>query len=225
MKTIISKYKHAWILSYGIIYMIWFMWLEKHVTKEYTAVHIRLDDFIPFNEWFVIPYFLWFAFIAVTVGYFFFTSKTDFYRSCAFLFTGMTICLIIYTIWPNGQDLRPNLETLGRDNILIDAVRRLYATDTSTNVCPSIHVFNSIAVCISIYHSERLRKHRYIFPASVILAVLICLSTVFLKQHSVFDGICAIVLSAVLYPFVYGFIYQKQRAKRLAAAGTANEKA
>ncbi|HIU66062.1 MAG TPA: phosphoesterase [Candidatus Caccomorpha excrementavium] len=217
MKQFLSKYRHAWVLSYGILYMVWFVWLEEHITKEYAAVHIWLDDLIPFNEWFVIPYFLWFAFIAVTVAYFFFTSRSDFYRCCAYLFTGMTICLIIYTIWPNGQNLRPDLDALGRDNILIDIVQMLYTTDTSTNVCPSIHVFNSIAVCISIYHSDSLRRKKFIFPSAVVLAVLICMATVFLKQHSVFDGICAIVLIAALYPFVYGRAYQRQKARRLSA--------
>ena len=217
MKQLLIKYRHAWVLSYGLLYMIWFVWLENHVTKEYASVHSWMDDLIPFNEWFVIPYFLWFAFIAVTVGYFFFTSRSDFYRCCAYLFTGMTICLIIYTIWPNGQNLRPNLDALGRDNILIDMVRMLYATDTSTNVCPSIHVFNSVAVCISIYHSDSLREKKFVFPAAVVLAVLICMATVFLKQHSVFDGICAIVLIAALYPFVYGRAYQRQKARRLSA--------
>ncbi|MBO5198439.1 MAG: phosphatase PAP2 family protein [Lachnospiraceae bacterium] len=215
MKQLVQKYKHAWLLlAYGLFYLIWFVLLESHVTHEYTSIHIWLDDLVPFNEWFVIPYFLWFVFIAVTIGYFFFTSRSDYYRCCAYLFSGMTVCLIIYTLWPNGQNLRPDLDSLGRDNLLIDIVRMLYGTDTSTNVCPSIHVYNSIAACVAIYHSESLRRHRFVFPASVVLAVLICLSTVFLKQHSVFDGICSIVLIVLLYPLVYGFVYQRVQARQ-----------
>ena len=201
MKSIIKKYSHAWVFLYFFIYMPWFLWLEQNITVNYTNVATSLDRLIPFCEWFVIPYFLWFGYIAITIAYFFFTSKSDFYKCCAFLFTGMTICLIIYTVWPNGQDLRPT--TFTRDNLLIDIVKSLYSTDTATNVCPSIHVFNSIGAYIAIANSKKLSSNKGIVLGSLILTILISLSTVFLKQHSLFDGICSLALSAVLYVLVY----------------------
>ena len=201
------------------IYFIWFFALEAAVTTNYTSVYSRLDDFIPFNEWFIIPYYLWFPFVAITVAYLLFTSKKDYYKCCSFLFIGMTICLLIYTIWPNGQDLRPDLSTLGRDNIMIQLIGKLYSTDTSTNVCPSIHVYNSLGITIAIFHCERLKNKRWVKYSSLILAIFICFSTVFLKQHSVIDGICAFILAAVMYTVVYipnySQIYAKFKARKL----------
>ena len=147
---ILSQYRHGLVLVYFFIYMIWFTYLERTVTTEFTPVYSRLDDYIPFLEIFIIPYFIWFAYIFVTVAYFFFTSKQDFYKCCAFLFIGMTICLIIYTIWPNGHYLRVDIDNLGRSNIFTRILSRLYTIDTSTNVFPSIHVFNSIGAMIAI---------------------------------------------------------------------------
>ncbi len=213
MKTLIHKYRHAWVLSYFVIYMVWFYYLEQTVTKNYYSIHIKLDDLIPFNEWFVIPYMLWFLYIFLTVVYFFFASRDEFYKVTAFLFIGMTICLIIYTIWPNGQDLRPNLDALGRDNIFIRIVRRLYSTDTSTNVCPSIHVFNSIGAAIPICKSESLRKKRWLTYGSIILTIFISLSTVFLKQHSAFDVIMGVLLAFVMYLVVYVWMAARQTGK------------
>lgn len=201
LKSLFFQYRHGLVFSYFFIYIVWFLALEKTVTNTYASVHMRLDDYIPFNEFFIIPYYMWFAFIAGVVLYFFFTSKEDFYKCTAFLFIGMTVCLIIYTIWPNGQDLRPT--TFARDNIFVDLVKKLYSADTNTNVCPSIHVFNSIGVYIAITNSSRLKNKYFIRYASLILAVFICLATVFLKQHSVFDGICAMILSVVMYLVVY----------------------
>lgn len=213
MKNLINKYKHGWVLSYFIIYMVWFYYLERTVTKNYHIVHIKLDDMIPFNEWFLIPYMLWFLFIFATVSYFFLTSRSDFYKLTAFLFIGMTICLIIYTIWPNGQDLRPNLDALGRDNIFIRIIRNLYRTDTPTNVCPSIHVFNSIGAAIAINKSEVLKKKKWLTISTVILTILICMSTVFLKQHSVFDVMMGILLALVMYLVVYVWVGNKQSVR------------
>jgi membrane-associated phospholipid phosphatase len=193
--------------------MIWFTYLERTVTTEFTPVYSRLDDYIPFLEIFIIPYFIWFAYIFVTVAYFFFTSKQDFYKCCAFLFIGMTICLIIYTIWPNGHYLRVDIDNLGRSNIFTRILSRLYTIDTSTNVFPSIHVFNSIGAMIAIRKSERLRPITWLQISTFILTVLICMSTVFLKQHSILDVFGGILLSIIMYIFVYVPAWGKEAKK------------
>ena len=103
----------------------------------------------------------------------------------AFLFTGMTIFLIISTLYPNGLDLRP--VQFERDNIFVDMVKMLYKADTPTNVLPSIHVFNSIGVCIAISHNRVLSRRKVIHYGSLVLGISIILVTMFLKQHSVID--------------------------------------
>lgn len=184
--------------------MAWFLALEDDSTRTYTSIHIKLDDYIPFNEWFVIPYLFWFAYVVITVSCLFFkTNKEDFYRYYAFLFIGMFTCLIIYTIWPNRQTLRPDLTTLGRDNILIRIVGLIYKLDTPTNVCPSIHVYNSIGTHIAISKNAILRNNKLIYTSSFLLMILISLSTMFLKQHSAFDSICAVALVIIVYLIVY----------------------
>lgn len=203
IKQLLVKYKHGLILSYFFIYITWFTILEHTVTTKYTVIHCSLDDLIPFNELFIIPYFLWFGYIFATVAYFFFKSKQDYYRCCAYLFTGMTICLFIYTVFPNGHHLRVNLDTLGRHNIFIDMLSGIYKVDTPTNVFPSIHVFNSVGALIAINKSERLHKIKWLQCCAFILTVMICLSTVYLKQHSVLDVLGALILNIIMYLIVY----------------------
>ena len=191
--------------------MPWFIYLEKRTDVYYFLIHSPLDDYIPFVEYFIVPYLLWFAFVAVAAGYFFFTDKTGFYPISAFLIVGMTFFLFLCTVFPKGRNLRP--ATFARDNIFVELVKHVYATDTPTNVLPSIHVFNSLGVCIAIWHSEALKKHRKIQYGAYLLAVLIILSTVFLKQHSVTDVIAAFALACVIYPFVYAT--QEKKATKL----------
>lgn len=210
-KNFIRKYRHAWVLLYGLIYMPWFIYLEKRTDVQYFLIHSPLDDHIPFVEYFIVPYLLWFAFVAIAAGYFFFTDTTGFYRLCAFLMAGMTFFLFLCTVFPNGLNLRP--ATFARENIFVEMVKHVYATDTPTNVLPSIHVFNSLGVCIAIRHSEALKKHRKIQYGAYLLAVLIILSTVFLKQHSVTDVIAAFALACAIYPFVYAA--QEKKATKL----------
>lgn len=219
-----NKYRHAVpLLLYGLVYMLWFSWLEQNVTTRFTLIHVKPDDYIPFCEVFVIPYLLWFAYVAVVVLYFFFKDKDDYFRTCTFLFTGMTVFLIISTLWPNGHDLRPAV--MPRENIFTGLVAALYRTDTPTNLWPSIHVYNSLGCHIAVMKSARLEKKRGIRIGSFILCVSIILSTVFIKQHSLFDVTTAFILAAAMYGVVYRSdvlinFYHSLRRKRRRKPGT-----
>lgn len=202
MKQFIQKYRHAVpLLLYFVLYLGWFAHLEQSVTSRYHVIHMAVDDYIPFCEVFIIPYLLWFAYIAVTVLYFFFKDKDDYYKTCTFLFTGMTVFLIVSTIYPNGHHLRPL--TMPRDNIFTQLVTALYQTDTPTNLFPSIHVYNSLGAHFAIRNSSHFAERKKIRIASGVLCVSIILSTMFLKQHSVFDVLTAFGLAAVMYVAVY----------------------
>ena len=201
-KKFFIDYRHAIpLIAYGIVYLTWFCHLEKTVTKQYTVIHMAMDDYIPFLEIFVIPYFLWFAYVAAVVAFFFFKDKTEYYKTCIFLFTGMTVFLIVSTIWPNGHHLRPHV--MPRENIFTHLVSYLYRTDTPTNLWPSIHVYNSLGAHFAIAKSRHMENRRGIKIASFLLAASIILSTMFIKQHSVFDVLTGFGLAVIMYIVVY----------------------
>lgn len=204
MKEFIKKYRHAWlILAYLPVYLVWFFVLEHMVTDDYHVISSPLDTYIPFMEGFIVPYLLWFPFIAVSVLYFIFRDKTEYYRLCGLLISGMTVFLLVSSIFPNGLSIRPDLSVLERDNIFLTLVRALHKADTSTNVCPSIHVYNSLAVCYALLTSVHLKKKIVLKGSVVLLTVLICLSTVCLKQHSVVDVFYAVLMFAAFTPIFY----------------------
>lgn len=207
LRIFLNKYGHAWVFLYAFIYFPWFNWLEKTVTTDYSLVYSPLDSYIPFIEFFIVPYLLWFVYMAVTCFYFFFTSKEEFYKFTKMCIIGMTLFLIICTIFPNGLRLRPTI--FPRDNIFVDLVRFIYKVDTPTNVLPSLHVYNSVACHIAIMHNEKLSQNRVISTGSMILSISIVLSTMFLKQHSVIDVISALIM---IY-FVYGAVYAPAKQK------------
>ncbi len=203
MKNLIYKYRHAVILLYLPFYMLWFTHLEKTVTSGYYVIETGLDNLIPFCEYFIIPYLLWFVYILAVGIYFFLTNRCDFLRFCIFLFAGMSISLLVCTIWPNGLQLRPELGNVSNANIFLRTVARIYAIDTPTNVCPSIHVLNSVGAVVAIWHSQSLKDKKFIKYSSLVLTVLIVLSTMFLKQHSVVDVSAGLLLSYGMYLLAY----------------------
>ena len=205
--------KQTWPLLYFFIYMPWFILLEKSYPADYPGmhfIHIPLDDVLPFNEWFIIPYIIWFLYIPVVFIFIFFQGKNEFYRLCAYEFLGMTICLVICSIYPNGLHLRVNPADISH-NILGDIVRFLYTTDTPTNVLPSIHVFATISAHICLVHCNTL-KHtvagKRIKTISLIVTICICLSTIFLKQHSIVDLVAGAILSFILYFVIFKLAFK-----------------
>lgn len=215
MKNFYERYKHAIpLMVYAVIYCVWFAWLERKVINPPFIIHVKLDDMIPFCELFVIPYFLWFAYVSVVVLYCFFVNKQEYYNTCVFLFTGMTVFLVISTLWPNGHHLRPY--AMPRDNIFTALIAHLYRMDTPTNLWPSIHVYNSIGAHLAVIHSPKLAKNKKVCIGSFVLCILIILSTVFIKQHSMFDVMTAFVMAGVMYAVVYQanivVVYQTYRS-------------
>lgn len=182
---------------------------------DYPNLHIingPLDDMIPFCEVFIIPYFLWFAYIVAScVIMVLKADNQEFIRFALSLIIGMSLCMVICMVYPNGLTLRP--DTLP-DNAFGRLVAGLYATDTPTNVFPSIHVYNSIAVHTALSKCKTLKNHKGLLTGSLILCILICMSTVFLKQHSLYDVGGAFVLMGVMYYVLY--ILPERRAQRQA---------
>ena len=213
LMTLLGKYSHGMVIVvYMLIYLFWWSVLEQKVTTHYRLIHMAIDDYIPFVEVFVIPYFLWFAFIPLTVFYFMIKNKSEYYQLVIFLCTGMTIFLVISTLWPNGHHLR--LSVMPRDNVFTAMISSLWSTDTPTNLWPSIHVYNSLGAFFAIIRAEELKKSKFIHFIAFLLTVSITLSTVLIKQHSMFDVLTALILGAVMYLIVYRFEWLTSTKKK-----------
>lgn len=199
MRNWFSRHPIWFMAFYLVFYLSVFHWLEANITVPEVWVHCRLDDLIPFCKYAVIPYFAWFVWIPFTLFYLLWKApRADFWRLCLPLFAGMTIALAVYVVVPNGLDLRP-YRVYGSD-FFARTVRRLYTTDTATNVCPSIHVFNSVTLMMAYYRSRIFdeSRRRWMRPAAAVLCVSIIASTVLLKQHSCIDVVLGILLALVL---------------------------
>jgi membrane-associated phospholipid phosphatase len=198
-KAFVIRYMHAgWFLLYSAFYLVGFSLVERAGHIHYHMIHTWLDDQIPFCEYFIVPYYLWFGLIAWAVCYFIFCVKdrNEYYKMISMLMIGMTLFLIVSVVYPNKLDLRP--ASVDTSNVFGLLVSGLYRTDTPTNVLPSIHVFNTMAILYAVNGSDQLRKKKVTIAVVNILSILIILATMFLKQHSVIDVSLGIVMSVIL---------------------------
>lgn len=200
-----EEFCHLKLLLFWPLFLLAFQYAERFlIVPKYHPVYSPLDDMIPFHEIFVIPYMFWFVYLIGMNLYTLLYDIDSFRRLTRFIIITYTAALVIYFLFPTCQNLRP--VEFERDNILTRFVAGFYKFDTNTNVCPSIHVIGSVAVWAAGWNAPKLQKKRWKVGFTVI-TILICLSTVFLKQHSVVDIIAALPI----YVIAYRICYRKER--------------
>lgn len=195
------QYRHLWWLLFWPVYLLRYFLIELfNPARTYHVMHCVLDDRIPFNEGFLFFYVCWYFFI---VGIHLYTLLYDvdtFKRYSKFLCVSITMSTAVFLLYPSCQNLRP--VEFPRDNLLSRAMGLIYAVDTSTNVFPSEHVIGALAALAAAAHAEHLRNPKRL-ASLTLLTILICCSTLFLKQHSVLDVLGALPICAISYLLCY----------------------
>lgn len=209
VKELINNNKYLLLLLYLPVYLIAFFIID-NLKVEHYIIKCSLDALIPFNEWFIIPYSLWFLWFPGVAAFFLWhalknneqEARADFIKLCIVMFSSMSVSLIIYVIFPNGIDLREPIE---RENIAAGIVRLIRVADTPYGVCPSIHVATIVAEALVIRDSVLKVLSKRLKYFAYFITLLIMYSTMAVKQHSIVDVIAGTVLAAVIY-FIYSVL-------------------
>lgn len=206
------QYRHLLLLLGWVVYFACYFLTENLIPAEKcNPVWCPLDDVVPFCEWFVIPYVGWYLLIVVSLGYFALYHIDNFKGLQTFIMVTQALAVVWYIVWPSRQDLRPDLETLGRENVLTWIMSIIYGADTNTGVCPSLHVAYSIGIA-SAWLKEKSATW-YVKAIVVIFVILVCLSVAFTKQHSVVDIFAAMPVCLVAEIVAFGGYYKKKWKK------------
>jgi len=183
----------SFMLSIPLISIIHVM-----LNRDRGTAHILktlLDDVIPFNKFFVLPYAYWFGYIFIVLLYFAVVDYNYYYKLLASILSGMLICFTIYYFFPTTV---PRPDVIGDDS-LSRLVRYMYSRDNPYNCFPSIHVLNAMLVTLFFckYHKGIILK-----GIAIGSCILISLSTLFMKQHYTPDVLASILLSTTLFAFI-----------------------
>ena len=201
------EFSHLKLLLGWVGYFALYFLTENLIPAEKChPIHCGLDDIIPFCEWFLLPYVFWYALIVFSLGYFALYDVDSFKKLQTFIIITQVVAMAVYILYPNCQNLRP--DEFSRDNFLTDCIGFLYAFDTNTGVCPSLHCAYSIGIASVWLKAKDVSK---IWKAFVVIAViLICLSTMFIKQHSAVDFFAALPVCLLAEILVFKVFYKKK---------------
>ena len=172
---------------------------EQLIVSNYHATEIAFDAMIPLLSGFVYFYLLWFPLLVFGGFFLLFTDATVFKRYMIYLAVAYFISAAVYLTYPNGQDLRPT--DLNVHDLSTIILAFIYRVDTNTNVLPSLHVIGSVGAAAALCCDRKVRSGA-IKAAIIVLAALVSISTVFIKQHGVVDVIAGLAVGLLLTPII-----------------------
>ena len=205
------EYSHLKLLLGWVFYFVFYFLTENLIPPESChPMHCALDDMIPFCEYFFIPYTFWYLLIIISLGYFLLYDVDSFKKLQTYIIITQIVAMAVYIIYPSRQDLRP--EVFARDNIFTHIAALIYSFDTSTGVCPSLHVAYSLGIA-SVWLKKK--DSSLLWKCFIVFAVItICISTMFVKQHSAVDVFAAIPLGLLAEILVYKNFYKEKFSKK-----------
>ena len=208
------RFSHVKLLGGWIVYFALSFLTENLIPFDRChVIHSALDDLIPFNEYFLIFYCFWYVLLVVSLAYFLFFDVPSFKRLQVYIIITQLVAMLVYILYPSVQDLRP--EVFARDNFLTRVMAFIYAFDTPSGVCPSLHVAYSMGIASVWLKYKPAPKAWRIFV--LVSAVLISISTFVVKQHSVIDVVAALPLGFLAEYLVYGIRTELRRKLPLLA--------
>lgn len=210
------RFAHVKLLAGWIVYFTLFFLTENLIPQERChVIYWVLDDWIPFNETFVIFYVGWYLLVFGSLAYTFFYDVERFRQLQTYIMITQALAMLCYIFYPSVQNLRP--ETFPRENVFTWVLGLIYAFDTPTGVCPSLHVSYSLGI-LSVAWKDR-QLSRSVKAALAFFILMVCLAVCFVKQHSSLDVLAALPVCLLAELLVFGKNWWLPRLRK-----TANEK-
>jgi membrane-associated phospholipid phosphatase len=178
-------------------------------SRSHKAVDIgtSIDQAIPFLSVFIIPYILWYAYIFCYLVYFCFKDTKVYLKTLIIIVVAELICFVIYFFFQTTVP-RP---TIAGDNIFNNLVLWIYSKDRPFNCFPSIHVLTTFIIMLASLHiKNKLLVNNLCIH---VIGSLIIISTLFVKQHVIFDMIGSMFLVTFLYGIAFELLSFSQKSE------------
>ena len=206
------RFSHVKLLGGWIFYFTMYFITENLIPASAChPMHCALDDIIPFNEFFLIFYVGWYALVFCSLAYTLFFDVPNFKKIQTYIIITQVIAMTCYVVWPTRQDLRPTV--FERDNFLTALTAFIYSFDTSTGVCPSLHVGYSLGILSVALKDRELGTGWKIALGFIVF--MICCAVCFVKQHSALDVLFALPMCLVAEWLTFGKDYWLPRLRGL----------
>lgn len=198
MKSGVKSLKKPLVSYWGLSLLILpafnsIYFLLNHAGDRVYNLATALDQLIPFVKYFVLPYMAWYPFVIITLLWLMKLQPRLYATTLISCLLGLIICYIFF-IFAQTTTPRPSISD---QDIFSQMVLLVYRADKPYNSFPSIHVL----ICFVLYQAcTKLNTQAPIFIIYVrVSAMLIIISTLFIKQHTILDVAGGLILGTLLF--------------------------
>ncbi|MCF0148398.1 MAG: phosphatase PAP2 family protein [Clostridium sp.] len=160
------------------------------LAKSGKDLSLTLDKEIPYVSAFIFPYVYWYAFVFFGLIFILSKDRKRYFKALMIIYISMCICYLFYYLYP-VEISRPIIDNNTLPNRLVNLI---YEADRPFNCFPSIHVLNTYI----IIRFTKIKDNKSWFIYTNIIGILIILSTLFIKQHFIVDGVAAIIIAEIV---------------------------
>lgn len=197
MKTLSKKidYKLLLVIIGLIIYECIIFIIPQAFVQNPFVLSSSLDSNIPFVPHFVWIYVFWY-FMLVAVPYYIAKKNiSSFYKYTSTFIITTLISGIIFVIFPNTV-IRADITST---DLTSNVVKIIYLVDSrALNCLPSIHCLYSFLFIFAILDTKESSPIWMKIIVSI-LSILVVLSTLFIKQHIIYDALAAFVIGIIVW--------------------------
>lgn len=167
----------------------------KYLQNNYHLFETTIDTNIPFIPYFIYIYNFFYFFVFLSFYYFYCKDKKRYYQGILASMIATAICYIIYIIYPTII-VRPEINNNEMDIITAFVLKvTYYFDDPAINCFPSIHCLFCFQIILTTFIIKNINTNNK--ALIIIVALLIAASTLFVKQHYVYDMLSALILCMI----------------------------
>lgn len=208
MKTLIKKVnlKLILVILELVIFEAFIFFLTKPFIQNPYVLGSYLDNKIPFISQFVWIYIFWYTMLFWVPYYVYNKNKDAFYKYTVTFIITTLIAGVIFVSFPNTV-VRANIIDNDLSNQLVKIIYAL--DDPGINCLPSIHCLYSFLFIFAIIDTK-CNSPKWMKVLIITLSILVVLSTLFIKQHVLYDAIAAFAIGFVIWMIVDKYkLYKK----------------
>ena len=195
-------------LMIGNAFLYWFL---KLFQSNPIYINFYLDNKIPFWGWAIYIYNMFYYFCIIAFYLLYQKDEKNYYKGIISCIMGCIICYIIFLFLPTimYRPIIPNYDPL--TNLVIKIT--FFFDNPPLNCFPSLHCLFCFQVIFSYIKAKYPIKSKLII---ITISSLIIISTLFVKQHFIFDVIAALLICIItnILENIIG-IYDKFKEKRI----------
>ena len=200
MKELIKKIDFKVILA--SILLVAFQSIIFFLTKPFIhdpyILGSILDNTIPYVPHFIWIYIFWYFMLFAVPYYIASKSKVSLYKYITTYLITTIIAGLIFVLFPNSV-IRADITGTDIANKLVSII---YKMDTpAINCLPSIHCLFSYLFILAVFDAKKSTSN-LMKTIITILSILVILSTLFIKQHVIYDAVASLILAITIWIIV-----------------------